>query len=248
MIDVRHPDLEWHRGDLEAERHEHQQHPEKRGPVFDGRIGERGGDASQIRFAGHAENPGDAVNKKAGRERAEDQVFHAGFERGRIAAGEADQHVEGDGHELERDEDHDEIDRGSHPHETGAGEDRQREKLAETGLMGRAVDRFAHDRRVIDHHDQDENGGDERKAFEKNRERIGGVKTPEARRTKRRAGEGARKKLATSTTPRPSDGGVGESALVDLVGEHFEEQHEHAEDEHRDFESGRGDGHCLAVK
>ena len=67
--------------------------------------------------AGEAENPGDAVNEEAGGERAEDEVFHAGFERTGVAAHVGDQHVEGDRDELERDEDHHEIDGGGHPHE-----------------------------------------------------------------------------------------------------------------------------------
>ncbi len=40
------------------------------------------------------------------------------------------------------------------------------------------MDRITHDRRVVDHHDQDEDRGHERKAFEKNREGISGVETP----------------------------------------------------------------------
>ena len=43
----------------------------------------------------------------------------------------------------------------------------------------RAVNRFANDWRVIDHHDQHKDGRDEREAFEENRQRIGGVESPE---------------------------------------------------------------------
>jgi hypothetical protein len=140
-----------------------------------------GGDPDEIGFAGHPENPSDPVNEKAGRKRAKNQIFHAGFERGGIASREADQDVKGNRHQLQRDEDHDEVDGGGHPHQAGTGKDRQREKFAETGLVRRAMDGFPDDRRVIDHHDQNEDRGDEREAFEKNRERIGGVKTPETR-------------------------------------------------------------------
>ena len=43
----------------------------------------------EIRLAGDAENPGDAVNQEPGRKRAQDQIFHAGFERRGIAPGES---------------------------------------------------------------------------------------------------------------------------------------------------------------
>ena len=82
LVNIRHPDLERHGRDLESERDQHQDHAEKRGAGLDvSGSPRRGGDPREIRLAGHAENPGDAVNQKAGRERAEDQIFHAGFER-----------------------------------------------------------------------------------------------------------------------------------------------------------------------
>ena len=95
---------------------------------------------------------------------------------------DADEDVKRHRHDFERDEDHDEVDGGRHPHETRAGEEREGEELAETGLMRGAVDRLAHDRRVIDHHDEDENRGDEREPLEEDRHRVGAIERPEAAR------------------------------------------------------------------
>ena len=183
------------------------------------------GDALEIRFAGDAENPGDAVNEKASGERAQDEIFHAGFERERVAAGEGDEDVERHRDQLERDEDHDEIDRRRHPHEAGAGEEREREEFAETSLTRGAVDRLAHGGRVIDHHDENEDGGDEREAFEENGERVGRVEGPEG-------GElGARAELPGRRWRRgprasPHDPGERERALVDFLGERFDHEDE----------------------
>ena len=98
--------------------------------------------------------------------------------------------------------------------------------------MGRAVDRLPHDRRVIDHHDQDEDGGDEREAFEENRERIGRVEIPEA-------GRGGCAAVATERSWRQARrrgramAAQRQRAFVDLLGERFDHQHEQAEDERR---------------
>ena len=51
-------------------------------------------DAVEIGLAGDAENPGDAIDEKAGGERAEDEIFHAGFERGGTAPHVGDEDVE----------------------------------------------------------------------------------------------------------------------------------------------------------
>ena len=133
LINIRHPNLEWHGGDLEAERDEHERHAEERRALLDVAAAQGRGDAAEIRLAGDAENPGDAVDQEAGRERAQDQIFHAGFEREWIPPGERHEHVERHRHHFERDEDHDEVDGRRHPHQAGAGEEREREEFAEAG-------------------------------------------------------------------------------------------------------------------
>ena len=55
----------------------------------------------QIRVAGDAIEPGEAINEETGAERAEDEVFHPGFEGADVAAHEGDHDVEADGDEFE---------------------------------------------------------------------------------------------------------------------------------------------------
>jgi hypothetical protein len=99
------------------------------------------GDSRQIRFAGHAENPGDSVNQKCGRERAEDEIFHAGFERDWISSRKTNEHEERNGDELERNENENEIDRRNQIHQAGTSQKRQRKKFTE--ICGGAFVSFA---------------------------------------------------------------------------------------------------------
>ena len=69
------------------------------------------GDRGEIGLAGDAENPGDAIDEKAGAERAEDEIFHARLERGGLPAHVGDEDVEADRDQFQRDEDEEEIDR-----------------------------------------------------------------------------------------------------------------------------------------
>ncbi len=237
--------MERHGGDLETESHEDEHHAEKRGHLWDRAAAQNIRHAREIGLARDAENPGDAVNEKAGGERAQDQIFHAGFERERIAPGEGDEDVERHRDQLERDEDHDEIDRGRHPHEAGAGEKREREKLAEAGLTRGAVDRLAHGGRVIDHHDEDEDGGDEGEAFEENGERVRGVERPEAGRFGGR--RGLQEEGGGEHDGQADDAGERERAFVDFLGERFDHQNGQSEEDDCDFEIGRAD-HLLWEK
>ena len=99
--------------------------------IVDLAAGKRRGDSLQIRFAGHAENPGDPVNQKSGRERAEDEIFHAGFERDWISSRKTNEDEERNGDELERNENENEIDCRNQIHQTGASQKRQRKKFTE---------------------------------------------------------------------------------------------------------------------
>ena len=110
--------------------------------------------------------------------------------------------------------------------------------------MGRALDRLPNDRCVIDHHDQDEDGRDESEAFEKDRERIGCVKIPEAA----AAGDRCQEETGHEDRAEANHGGESQRAFVDLLGERFEKENEHAQDEHRDFECGRADRHHFGAK
>ena len=85
----------------------------------------------EIGFAGEPEDPGDAIDEEAGAERAEDEIFHAGFERGGLPPHVGDQHVEADRDQFQRDEDEQEIDGRRHEHQARAGEDRQAVEFAD---------------------------------------------------------------------------------------------------------------------
>ena len=134
LVNIRNPELERRRGDFESERNEDEAEAEKEGRG-DGMVegGKDARDLGEIRVSGHAEDPRDAVNEEPGGEGAEHEVFCPRFEAVPVAAQVGDEDVETDGDQFQRDEDHHEILRGGHPHEAGAGEDRDRVELAEPG-------------------------------------------------------------------------------------------------------------------
>ena len=105
----------------------------------------------------------DAEHGEGGGERADDQILHAGFERGDPAALEAGQHVEGDGDEFERDEQQGEVvRRGGEQHARERKQD-QRIELGDAG--GDAVGEF-------DRHEQDDEGGQQEEALEEQRQAV----------------------------------------------------------------------------
>ena len=106
-------------------------------------------------------DPGDAVNEEAGAERAEDEVFHAGFERADVAAHVGDEDVEGDGDEFERDEGSGEVLGGGEEHHAGAGEDGQGVEFAGAVFRTRMIGEAGEDFPVIDGKQDDEDRGDE---------------------------------------------------------------------------------------
>src|SRR5438477_10627712 len=113
-------------------------------------------DLLQIGFAGYAEDPGDAVNEKCSRERAEDEIFHAGFEGDGVSSWKADQYEKGNGDELERNENENEIDGRDQIHQAGTSQKRQREQFTEIRRSFRGPTNIRH---VIDHHREDDDCG-----------------------------------------------------------------------------------------
>jgi len=86
---------------------------------------------------GQPKNVGDAHDEKRGGEAAKDQIFYAGLQRHDIAALISDEDVEGDGDELERDEEENEIVGRGEQHQTDRGEKRQYDKF--TAAAGKRV-------------------------------------------------------------------------------------------------------------
>ncbi len=68
----------------------------------------------------------EAVGQQAGAERAQQQIFHGGFVGAALAAQEARQNVEADGHGLQAQELDDQVVAGGHEHHADRGEKQQR--------------------------------------------------------------------------------------------------------------------------
>src|SRR5262249_33500118 len=134
----------------------------------------------QICLAGHAEDPGDPVYDRRRGNGAEHQIFRSRFQSERIAPGEANEHVKGYRHQLERDEDEYEIDGRHQIHQPGTREDWHCENLAECAL--RTGKGAAHDWRIVDHHDEHDGRCYQCELFEEDRQTVSSVKTPETRR------------------------------------------------------------------
>ena len=87
LINVRRPNLKRKRGDLETESNQNQQHAEQK-DLAGFKLRRDGGEFGEIQFAGRAPDQRDAEHHECRRQRAENQVFHAGFERLRVCCAE----------------------------------------------------------------------------------------------------------------------------------------------------------------
>ena len=122
-----------------------------------------GGEFGEIQFAGRSPDQRDAEHHERRRQRAEDQIFHARFERHEPAALKTDQDVKRDRDEFDGNEQHREIVR-----RRGKQHSRQREhdeRIIFADARRDAVGKFHR-------HEQHENGRDEEKAFEEQRQRV----------------------------------------------------------------------------
>src|SRR5207248_4972030 len=224
-------------GDFKAECDDDEDATEKSGVVLKAGPGKYGRNFLQIRFAGCAKDPGDPVNEKTRREGTEHQIFDGGFQRGWITPGKTNQHIKGNRNQLQRNENQDEIDGGSHPHQAGAGEKWDREKFAETGLRCRALNADRDRGRKIEHHHQHAGGGGKGDSFKEKRERISGVEVPQR---SRRSGRLRRDKERRDENHRQAkQGGIAEKTAVELGSERFDQEDNGTEDNYRNFEIRR---------
>ena len=237
LIDVRNPDLKGDGCDLKTKSDQDQHDAEQGRALFHALPGEGDTDSLQVGLTRRSENPGNPVNEEPGGERAQHQILHARLEAERIAARKTDEHVERNGDQLERHENHDEIDGGRHVHETGTGKDRDREELAQPGLLRVRRHEMTQDRLVIDHHDEHENGGEQGKAFEENSERIGRVELPKAGGMRIRF-DRREKEAGHEDGGERSDGGKSEVPFFEPIKERLAHQDDDAEDKHGDFKTG----------
>ena len=108
LVDVRRPDVEGHQRDLEAEAHQQERQAEtelQREAVRR----DRTRDDVEPRAAGGAVDERDAVEQERARERAQQKVLDRGLARTRVAAQRPRQHVDRHRHDLEGEEDHDQV-------------------------------------------------------------------------------------------------------------------------------------------
>jgi hypothetical protein len=108
-------------GDLESEADQQQAHP---GQPQGGRL-PGGADAAEIRRAGGSVDEGDPVKEEARRKGAQEEVLEGRLVGSDAPAAEAGEHVDGDAHDLEAEEDGDQIRRTRHRHHAGEGTEQQ---------------------------------------------------------------------------------------------------------------------------
>ena len=94
-------------------------------------------------------------------------------------------------------------------------------------MFFRTRNRRHHYGRVIDHHDEHQDGGEQCEAFEEDRQRIGRVETPEpGRLVLSRAWP--EKPGADQDCDERADCSEGQNSLVDALSKRFQHQNHHA--------------------
>ena len=129
LVDVRGPHVERDEGELEAEAHEDEQHPNE----HEGLVGQPGqccGDTVEARRTGQAPDERDAVDEDRGSECAEQEVLQAGLCGPVLAAEVRRQGVDGHAHRLEPEEQHDQVARVGHEQHAQGAEQKQGVVLA----------------------------------------------------------------------------------------------------------------------
>ena len=115
---IRRPHLKGKRGDFETESNQHQQQAQPEEGLGENRLSGRD-DLSKIGRVRHAKNQGDPINHERRRERAENQILDARFQRAEPAALEAGQNIKGDRDQLQGHKNQNEIIGRSGQHHSG---------------------------------------------------------------------------------------------------------------------------------
>ena len=125
------------------------------------RIEENAADGGQVRRAGAAVDPGDAVEQESSGEGAEQEVFQSRLVVALVVAQVAGQDVGGDGRDLDADEDHDQlIGRG---HEALADDGEQNQGVVFASLvvgLAEVIGRHQNDDRADGQDEHAEEGGE----------------------------------------------------------------------------------------
>jgi len=162
LVNIRNPDLERHHRNLEAQPREDQHQAKEENPVA--AQGARGpGQPVEAQGMRQAIHQRDAKDHEGGREGADDQVFHAGFERRHPVALEAGEDVEGDGDQFKRGKEQGEVvGRGGKQH---AGEGKENQGV----ILGKARRDAVGE---LDRQEQDEERRQQEEALEEERQSI----------------------------------------------------------------------------
>ncbi len=156
LVDVRGPEVERHGGDLEAEPDEQEGDTgEDEGVVAldRDRAGQRADHRRDVRRPDGAVDEGDAVQQERRREAAEHEVLEAALRAAGFAAVAGGEHVEGQRHRLQTDEQDDQVVRRAHHDGAGGGDEVE-------GVDLRPVHPLAGEVVVADEGDQQQAGAD----------------------------------------------------------------------------------------
>ena len=152
--------MERHRGNLEADAGDHQDHREHQPRILLQPVEHH---LTQVRRPGQAIHQRHAVQQDAERERTEQEILDRRFVRSLIRLDEPGQNVERHRHRLEADEDGNQIDSAGHDHHAERGAQNEEVVLA----WARAFDL-----QVPDRHQHGDQRSDEKDTFEEQRETI----------------------------------------------------------------------------
>ncbi len=164
LVDVGRPRVERDRGDLEPEADQQQRDGgERQRALLDGEMRELRGDRVEQRRAEGAVGHGDAEEEEARGEGAEQEVLQRGFRRAQVGPPDAGEHVDRDRHELEAQEEDDEVVGLRHHDHAEQGEQEH-----DVVLAALDADRF----QVVHRHQQREDADDADHDGEEHREPV----------------------------------------------------------------------------
>ena len=129
LVDVGRPHVEGHRRDLEREANHQERDGDRQQARSGGTARDTRGDDRNVGTARGAVGQRDSIEEEPRRERTQQEVFEPGLGRLAIAPVERGERVHGDRHDLESQEDDDQVARACHEHRAGRREQDQSKEL-----------------------------------------------------------------------------------------------------------------------
>ena len=158
LVDVGGPHVERHRGNLEAEPGEQEDQAEDQPDT--GAALRRLGDAGKIDGAGESINQRGAIEQHSGRQRAQHEIFQAGFGRSQVVTIGGRDHVERQAHQLETQIERNKI-RGRDQHQHAERREQEQRTIFEFLLLFESE--------IIKRQQECTAGTDQREHFQKSR-------------------------------------------------------------------------------